>query len=181
MANIYNSKNNITFRNIVDTFRTIAEKHFQLQSFHSGQLDNVDIEKLDTNRFPLLYAEPQPATVDIGTLTYTFDIIVADRIIENKKDLDTGTIANNFQSIYSDAVDDAYSNTLQIMKDVISEFRQSTQSTSWADGRTDIVLPITLTPFTARFSNMLTGFSGTFSIVVNNDNNLCVVPITPNS
>ena len=97
MANIYNSKNNITFRNIVDTFRTIAENHFQLNSFKSGSLNDVDIDKMDLDKFPLLYAEPQPATVDIGTLTYTFDIIVADRIKEDMTDLD-----------------DAYSETLQI-------------------------------------------------------------------
>jgi len=164
MAIIYNSPNNITYRNIVDTFRTIAEKHFQLNSFKSGSLNDVDIDKMDLDKFPLLYAEPQPATVDIGTLTYTFDIIVADRIKEDLTDLD-----------------DAYSETLQIMKDVIAEFRQATQSTSWADSRTDIVLPITLTPFTSRFANMLTGWGGTFSIVVNNNNNLCVVPIEPKS
>ena len=111
-----------------------------------------------------MYVEPQPVLIDTQTLTYSFDVIIADRILED----------------YSNQTD-AYSETLQIMKDVIANFRQSMSSTSWADSRTEIELPISLNPFTSRFANMLTGWVGTFNIVVNNDNNLCISPQTFNS
>ena len=78
-------------------------------------------------------------------------------------------------------IDDTYSEILLIIKDVISNFRQAVQTKSWADQRTDIEMPINLTPFTSRFSNLLTGWAGTFNIVVNNENNLCIVPQTDNT
>jgi len=42
-------------------------------------------------------------------------------------------------------------------------------------------LPVTADPFTARFNNLLTGWSANLSVQVNNTNNLCIVPIAPNS
>tara|TARA_R110001599_G_scaffold225549_4_gene424686 strand:- start:755 stop:1252 length:498 start_codon:yes stop_codon:yes gene_type:complete len=159
-----NTPNNITYRQMVNTFSEIATNHLQIQSFNSGSLNDLDIEKLDADKFPLLYITPQPAIVDAQTLTYTFDVVVADQIQEDMTD-----------------IDDTYSETLLIIKDVISNFRQATQTESWADQRTDIEMPINLTPFTSRFANLLTGWAGTFNIVVNNENNLCIVPQTDNT
>lgn len=149
---------------MVGTFSDIATNHLQLQSFNSGSLNDLDIEKLDADKFPLLYITPKPATVDAQTLMYSFDVVVADQIQEDMAD-----------------IDDTYSETLLIIKDVISNFRQAVQTESWADQRTDIEMPITLTPFTSRFANLLTGWAGTFNIVVNNENNLCIVPQTDNT
>ena len=159
-----NTPNNITYRQMVNTFSQIATNHLQIQSINSGSLNDLDIEKLDADKFPLLYITPQPAIVDAQTLTYTFDVVVADQIQEDMTD-----------------IDDTYSETLLIIKDVISNFRQATQTESWADQRTDIEMPINLTPFTSRFANLLTGWAGTFNIVVNNENNLCIVPQTDNT
>tara|TARA_R100000808_G_C2146531_1_gene154463 strand:- start:2404 stop:2901 length:498 start_codon:yes stop_codon:yes gene_type:complete len=159
-----NTPNNITYKQMINTFSDIATNHLQIQSFNSGSLDDVDIEKLDADKFPLMYITPLPVSVDAQTLTYSFDVIIADRIQEDMAD-----------------IDDAYSETLLIIKDVISNFRQATQTESWADQRTDIDLPLNLTPFTSRFANLLTGWGGTFNIVVNNENNLCAVPQTNNS
>ena len=162
--NSNNTPNNITYRQMVGTFSDIATNHLQIQSFNSGSLNDLDIEKLDADKFPLLYIPPQPAIVDAQTLTYSFDVVVADQIQEDMTD-----------------IDDTYSETLLIIKDVIANFRQAVQTKSWADQRTDIEMPINLTPFTSRFSNLLTGWAGTFNIVVNNENNLCDVPQTDNT
>ena len=87
---------------MVGTFSDIATNHLQLQSFNSGSLSDLDIEKLDADKFPLLYITPQPAIVDAHTLTYSFDVVVADQIQEDMTD-----------------IDDTYSETLLIIKDVI--------------------------------------------------------------
>tara|TARA_R100001086_G_scaffold238846_1_gene163847 strand:- start:6860 stop:7153 length:294 start_codon:yes stop_codon:yes gene_type:complete len=76
---------------------------------------------------------------------------------------------------------DTYSETLQIMQDVINEFKHAMYSTSWVDNEVVLETPITVEPFTARFENELTGWVADISIEVNNTNNLCIVPITPNS
>ena len=69
---------------------------------------------------------------------------------------------------------------LQVMKDIISEFKQnqSIQTSGDDSGKKisyvpdEIVLniPVSIEPFTVRFANMLTGWTSTFSMQVNNDN-----------
>ena len=66
----------ITFRNVVGYLETIAEKHFQINSFHSGQLDEVDINKLGATDYIILYAEPGTVVVNKGVLTYNFSIFL---------------------------------------------------------------------------------------------------------
>ena len=70
----------ITFRNVVGYLETIAEKHYMINSFHSGMLDEVDINKLGATDYTILYAEPGTATIDRGVLTYTFTIYVMDLV-----------------------------------------------------------------------------------------------------
>jgi hypothetical protein len=164
MAQDNNTYMNITYRQMIDTFETIATKHHEINSFNSGSLNDVDIEKMDLSKFSLMYVEPEPVSVDAQTMTYSFTVIIADQIQEDM----TG-------------IDDAYSETLLILKDVIANFRQAMRTESWADQTTDLQMPIALSPFTSRFSNMLTGWAGTFNIVCQNQNNLCNVPQTDNT
>jgi uncharacterized UPF0160 family protein len=154
----------ITFRNVVGYLDTIAENHLELQSFHSGFLDEVDINKLGAEDYPILYAEPGSAIIDQGSLTYSFNIYVLDMLQED-----------------SDDRNDTFSENLQILQDVINEFKQNLYSTSWVANEIVLDIPITAEPFTARFDNVLTGWNATLNIEVNNTNNLCISPITPNS
>jgi|TARA_R100000700_G_scaffold29866_1_gene36770 hypothetical protein len=162
----------ITFRNVLGYLETIADKHFQIKSFHSGFMDEVDINKLGATDYIILYAEPGTATIDKGVMTYTFTIYVLDMISDaigdspNKERL--GRI-------------DTLSENLQIIQDVINEFHQNLYSTSWVDDEVFLELPVSAEPFTARFDNLLSGWSATLSIQVNNPNNLCIVPVEGNS
>ena len=162
----------ITFRNAVGFLETIAEKHFMINSFHSGFMDEVDINKLGATDYVILYAEPGTATVDKGVMTYTFTIYVLDMISDA-----VGDAPNNERLGRLDTL----SENLNIMQDVINEFHQNLYSTSWVDDEVVLELPISCEPFTARFDNLLTGWSASISMQVNNQNNLCLVPITPNS
>ena len=58
----------ITFRNVVGYLETIAKKHLEINSFHSGMMDEVDINKLGATDYIILYAEPFTARFD-NTLT----------------------------------------------------------------------------------------------------------------
>ena len=161
----------ITFRNVVGYLETIAEKHFEINSFHSGQLDEVDLNKLGATDYVILYAEPGTVIVDKGVLTYNFSIYVMDMINEEIGD------DPNRQRV---GRVDTYSETLNIMQDVINEFHQNLYSTSWVANDVVLSLPINAEPFTARFDNTLTGWSANLSVQVPNQNNLCIVPIDPN-
>ena len=162
----------VTYKDVVGFFETIATKHFQINSFHSGGLDETDINKLGLQDYVILYAEPGSATIDTGVLTYTFTIYVLDKINDivgdepNKERLGR-TIT--------------YSETFRILQDVIAEFKHSLATQSYVDDEVVLELPITCEPFTARFNNLLTGWSATISIDVNNKNNLCIAPVSHNT
>ena len=163
----------ITFRNVVGYLETIAEKHFEINSFHSGELDEVDLNKLGATDYIILYAEPGTVVVDKGVLTYSFSIYVMDLI----NDQELGDSPNN-QRV---GRVDTYSETLQIMQDVINEFHQNLHpDLSWVDDDVVLSLPINAEPFTARFDNTLSGWSATLNVQVPNANNLCISPIDPN-
>ena len=162
----------ITYKNFIDDFKTVATNHFLINSFHSGMLDEVDINKLDQADFPILYVEPGNTNIDMGVMTYTFTVFTMNLI---KEDL------SNREEVWSEM--------LQIMQDVISEFRQnlSVQTSGGDSGKkfsyipNEVVLnlPINAEPFSVRFANMLTGWSATFTMQVNNPNSLCNAPIEP--
>ena len=162
----------ITFRNVVGYLETIADKHYMINSFHSGHMDEVDINKLGATDYVILYAEPGTAVIDKGILTYNFTIYVLDMIND-----ELGDEPNNERLGRLDKL----SENLQIMQDVINEFHQNLHpDLSWVDSEVVLNLPINAEPFTARFDNLLTGWSATLSMQVNNKNNLCISPIDPN-
>jgi|TARA_R110000824_G_scaffold3903_1_gene18652 hypothetical protein len=168
----------ITFRNVVGLFETIATNHYEINSFHSGFMDEVDINKLGATDYVILYAEPGSATINTGTLVYTFTIYVLDMINDELGDSPNNERLGRL---------DTFSENLQILQDVINEFKQNLYYSdaqneikgSWVDNEIILQTPINLEPFTARFNNLLTGWSAQLSIQVNNTNNLCIVPINP--
>ena len=162
----------ITFRNVVGYLETIATKHYMLNSFHSGMMDEVDINKLGASDYAILYAEPGQAVIDQGVLTYNFTIYVMDMINDEVEDNANKERVGRL---------DTYSETLQILQDVLNEFKHSLVTASWVDGEVVLNLPVTADPFTARFNNLLTGWSANLSVQVNNTNNLCIAPITANT
>tara|TARA_R110002096_G_scaffold165991_2_gene334964 strand:+ start:1236 stop:1751 length:516 start_codon:yes stop_codon:yes gene_type:complete len=168
----------ITFRNVVGLFETIATNHYEINSFHSGFMDEVDINKLGATDYVILYAEPGSATINTGTLVYTFTIYVLDMINDELGDSPNNERLGRL---------DTFSENLQILQDVINEFKQNLYYSdaqneikgSWVDNEIILQTPINLEPFTARFNNLLTGWSAQLSLQVNNTNNLCIVPINP--
>ena len=112
----------ITFRNVVGYLETIAEKHHMINSFHSGQMDEVDINKLGATDYIVLYAEPGTVVVNKGVLTYNFSIYVMDMVSDQ-----IGSDPNR-QRV---GRVDTYSQTLNIIQDVINEFHQNLYSSSW--------------------------------------------------
>jgi len=162
----------ISFRNVVGYLETIADKHYEIESFHSGMMDEVDINKLGATDYVILYAEPGSAVINQGVLTYNFTIFVMDMINDEVGD------EPNKQRL---GRVDGYSETLNILQDVVAEFKHSLTTQSWVDGEVVLELPITAEPFTARFNNLLTGWSATISVDVNNKNNLCIAPIIANT
>ena len=161
-----------TYRRIMDNLQAIASNHHQINSFHSGWLDEVDVKKLAADEYAMLYSEPGAATIDTGVLTYSFTIYVLDMISEAEQDSAIGLNVGRT---------DTLSENLNILQDVINEFKHNLYSTSWVDDDVVLNTPISAEPFSARFDNLLTGWSATISMQVNNHNSLCDSPIAGNS
>ena len=165
----------ITFNEIVNTFDIVGKKHLMINSFHSGFLDEVDINKLGAKDYVILYIEPSTVNINTGVLTYSFTIYVMDIASE---DIGSSSEDNRTQR---KGRNDTWSETLNILQDVVNEFKQNLYASSWVEDQIVLQMPINAEPYTARFNNLLTGWSAQLTLEVNNHNNLCISPIAPNS
>ncbi len=150
-----------TVIDINNTFKNIVTEHLQLKSFYTFSLERLDMEKLDVDKYPLLYAQCSSAELDASVTVFTYEIIVADLCIEKQDDLLT----------------QIYAETFLILQDVAAKFRfavydgNTTVDSSW-----NFELPLQCDPFTARFDNLLTGWSTSFEIRLPNVIDLCDAP-----
>lgn len=149
-----------TYNEIVSALQTVATDHLQINSFHAGPLDEVDIGKIEQRFYPFLYCELLDAEIDRGALTYGVEVFVADMILPDLSDRN-----------------EVYSDTLQMLHDVLDKFTQNQAKTGAGEGF-KVNLPITANPFTARFDNELTGWSARIDIEVSNKNDLCLAPFS---
>ena len=151
-----------SYAQITDLLQTITNNHLILNHFAAGPLEEVDIAKLAQTQYPFLYCEVLGADIDNGVLTYSIELLVADMIQTDLTDRNQ-----------------VYSDTLQLLHDVLNQFIQSLADTNTTvDDDYKVELPITCSPFTVRFDNELTGWSATLSIDVSNKNNLCIAPFS---
>ena len=125
-----------------EIFETIATNHPVIKGYYTHRLDELDAGKITVDNYPLLYAQVTGATVEDGSVEYEFEVIVADYVIEEEEP--------NLTSVYND--------TFLVLMDVVNEFVMSAVS-SQVNIVTSVDLPLNAQPFTARFANILTGWS----------------------
>lgn len=148
-----------TLRDINDVFDKIVREHGILQSFHTISLKEVDIDKFGVDKYPLLYANCNNVRIDKGSLEFSYEVIVGTLVIEEQQD----------------DLTDIYNETLHLMQDVVAQFHASISGNAKAESKSDYVvdLPISCTPFSSRFDNLLLGWSTSFTIRVPQEINLC--------
>jgi hypothetical protein len=157
----------INFRSIIQDYQKLADSHKQLNSFGSGNSDQLsyrtqtrDKEFNTTNNapyYPLLYVIPSKVENDLEYKTWDFNTIVADVL---ERDL-----ANQV---------DISSDTLQILQDVISQYRLSVNARFgdyyqkyWVDDMVSCV------PFLEKEDDMLNGWNGLIRIKTMTPLNRC--------
>ena len=145
-----------TVNQILDELETIALSHHFIRAFKQGELSEVDIKKLGGDKYPLCHADISSATIERGTLVYDLDILVADMILPGQTQ-----------------AQEQYSDTLQTLLDIVTQYAQVLSSQSDVDRDLTIELPVNCEPFTARFDNLLTGWVGSFRLVTSNKLDLC--------
>ena len=149
--------NTITYNQIVKKFEDIITANKFIKTFVAG-----DIYEIDLTETTYMYAHLsiESATFHNAQLTYSFRLYVMD--IVNK---DEGN------------ENDVLSDTLQVINDVISEFRNGS-STFGLETMQDYEIQDTIScsPFTERFDNEVSGWSADIDVTVINHYNACNNP-----
>lgn len=149
----------VTLSDINAVLQDITANHKLLKAFYTYQLDDLDIDKITVDKYPLLFAQCTRISATDADETFTYEILVGDLVIEEQQYLD---------------IIQVYSETHLILKDVLAEFNLAASTAGqFVPPKWVLDFPVTLTPFTARFNNMLTGWSATVDIRVPNPLNLC--------
>jgi hypothetical protein len=150
----------INLRTFIYDFQLLADHHKQINSFGWGDFDdfsyNVDSRDKQDNPtynppyYPYMYVIPNNATQEFGFMTYEFNIIIGDIV---DRDL------NNMI--------DGWSDTNQILDDIISQFRLSVTD-SLGNFNQDYYLDdiVDCSPFIEKYDDMLIGWTATLRIQV---------------
>ena len=153
----------LTYNQIIKEFNDFADAHRQIESFGNGNLwEAVEHNQLADFNYPLLWVVDSPATLGEGVFTWNFSILAMSIIEKNE---------SNENEVKSDMA--------QVLMDMIAYFEQRTATTNNVDWlKVNIQKSGTMTSFTERFEDDLTGWSCgvSFTMPFNYDN--CNLPIT---
>jgi hypothetical protein len=157
----------VNFKKIAQDYQKLADSHKQLNSFGLGNSDQLSYwtqtrDKEENTEFqspyyPLLYVVPSNITNDLEYKTWEFNTIVADVL---ERDL-----ANQV---------DITSDTLQILQDIVSQWRLSVNprlgnyyQDYWVDDEVNCV------PFLEKEDDLLNGWNGVIRIKTMTPLNRC--------
>lgn len=143
----------MTYNQIIDKFETIANDHVGIHNFGDGILEDINTMKENGGGFPVLWVVPQSAILGDNGLDYKMRVLV----------FDIDETADTFRR-------DILSDTLQILTDVIKEFRYGDDNDYGVDGTNSAF------PFTQNFADYVTGWYCDISIQTGIDNNPCDFP-----
>jgi uncharacterized delta-60 repeat protein len=148
----------INFKSVADDFSKLANLHKQLNSFGLGDVNQLSYWTQQRDReentsfmapyYPLLYVVPSQVEHDLRYKTWDMNVVVAD-ILERD-------LANQV---------DISSDTLQILQDVISQFRLSvTKDLGNYNDKYYLDDAVVCTPFLEKMDDLLNGWNGLFKI-----------------
>jgi len=158
---------NINFKTIADDFKSMSNYHKQINSFGLGNIDGIsyyttsregeDNPHAQPPIFPLLYVVPSQVTNDLKYKTWDFNTLVMDI---SQRDLANQT--------------DTLSDTLQMLQDIISQFRLSvTQSEGLYNNKYYLDTEVNCIPFMEKQVDLTNGWNGLLSLKTMTPLNRC--------
>jgi hypothetical protein len=158
----------LTYNQILKEFKTFATNHKQIQNFGNGDLwEIVEHNQLTDFNYPLFWVADQPATLGNGVFTWNFNVMAMDLV--NKDESNENEVKSDMCQVLLDTV--AY---FEHKTDVVGT--PATNKVDWL--KVNLVRSGTLTSFTERFEDELTGWGMNigFKIPFAYDN--CNLPIS---
>lgn len=152
----------LTYNQILKEFQTFATNHKQIQNFGNGDLwEIVEHNQLVDFNYPLFWVADQPANLGDGTFTWNFNVMAMDLVNKDESN-----------------ENDVKSDMCQVLLDCVSYFEQKTATSNNVDWlKVNLVRSGTLTSFTERFSDELTGWGMNIGFRLPFSYNNCDLPI----
>jgi len=153
-----------------------AVSHLQLNSVGFGDplaigTDNtINLRTSDRDRiaYPLLFVDPQSASMPMGATDLTASVLIMDRVAD-LRGLDqtvTGSIVNR----WTDNEDEVLSDTLRMMQDFVAKFTDDPDKTYTITGG------VTATRFVEARDDKVAGWQATVVFEIPFSRNVCQVP-----
>jgi len=148
----------MTYKDLVDSIKTLVDNHLMLADFGYGDLSDIKSRsELGTGEasYPYLFLNPTVSSRNDTTVTYRFNMIAMDVVGQDDDYLTT-------QSQCQQYIDDILANLWLNYTGPRSVY--------------PIISNVTLTPFKERFADVLAGFTASvdFQIALPLDN--CITP-----
>lgn len=134
---------------IIDILYSFSTGNTTIQDFALGNLSEITTSK--SQKYPLMYVEVDKAVAKEQTMTIHFNVLMGDQENHSK---------TNRKNIYSDI--------LLLQNDLISYLQRDDVTNTYTVGDN-----ITLTPFSVRFNNQITGWFMNISITTSRFNTNC--------
>ena len=148
----------MTYKDVIDRFKTVADAHYMLKDFGYGQLSDIKVHSQDGEAdYPYMFLNPSTHTRNGVNMVYNFNMIVMDVATDEDDAL------SNYTAIQSKCQ--------QYIDDVIAEMYYG------YDDKPEIQYTnVTYTPFKERFQDSVAGMTATISILVPTPINQCIAP-----
>jgi len=156
----------MTYKEIINRFRTITEDHLMLEDFGYGDLSDLKyVSQLGTDEervgYPYLYLLPSSSTRNGVVMNYSFNMIVMDMARpEDGANTDQYDNYITIQSQCQQYIDDVLAQLYYFYKD-----QPEIQLTG-----------ITYTPFKEKYQDVVAGMTATINIAVPTPLNECIAP-----
>jgi hypothetical protein len=159
----------MTYKEIINRFRSITDDHLMLQDFGYGDLSDLKyVSQLGTEEervsYPYLYLLPSSSNRAGPVMNYAFNMIIMDMARpEDGADTDKYDNYVTIQSQCQQYIDDVLAQLYYYYKD-----------------QPEIALTgITYTPFKEKYQDVVAGMTATISIAVPTPLNECIAPFGP--
>lgn len=156
----------MTYKEIINRFRTITENHLMLEDFGYGDLSDLKyVSQLGTDEervsYPYLYLLPSSSTRNGVVMNYSFNMIIMDMARpEDGANTDEYDNYITIQSQCQQYIDDVLAQLYYFYKD-----------------QPEITLTgITYTPFKEKYQDVVAGMTATITIQVPTPLNECIAP-----
>ena len=152
----------LTYEKIIKESQDFAQNHNQISSFDNGDLwEVIEHNKLQDYSYPLLFMNDGQSTVGQGVVTFTFNILSIDQVLN-------GEVNENFVK----------SSMHQILLDYLAYFKHTYLYDIEGSKLTfKIESAATMQSFTERFNDVLTGWNMSVVFRIPFDASKCNIPL----